>query len=205
MIATKPLASHVAALLAFVLPAALATTGCGKEYVRGADDPSIDAHAMSTGLDKDDIQRMLSENLNNLRNAPVMNEWRAHSGKDRIAIFPFQNDTSEHIDSPLAAALSETETWLIDSQVATVISRERQSQMIAEVEGHQNPVFNPSKVTTYGKQLGAQYFVTGKVQATDERDRGSRRVQYWLFMQVIEIETSAIKWQHKAYVTKALM
>jgi len=29
--------------------------GCGKEYVRGSQDPSIDNAAMSTGLDKDDI------------------------------------------------------------------------------------------------------------------------------------------------------
>ena len=199
--------SSLASLITVVLAmgSSLALAGCGKEYVRGADDPSIDAHAMSTGLDKDDIQRMLSENLNNLRAATIMNEWRTHQGKDRVAIFPFMNETSEHIDSPLSAALSETETWLVDAQVATVISRERQAQMIAEVEGHTNAVFNPSKVATYGKQLGAQYFITGKVQATDERDRGSRRVQYWLFMQVIEVETSAIKWQHKSYVTKALM
>ena len=84
----------------------------------------------------------------------------------------------------------------------TVISRERQNQMIAEVEGGQNPVFNPANVARYGKQLGAKYFITGKVSAADERTRDARRVQYFFFMQVIEVETSAIRWQHKAYVTK---
>ena len=54
-----------------LLAIGLATSGCGKEYVRGSQDPSIDNAAMSTGIDKDDIQRMLSENLNNLRTAPV--------------------------------------------------------------------------------------------------------------------------------------
>ena len=184
---------------------ALAGTGCGgKEYVRGSQDPSIDNPAMSTGIDKDDIQRMLSENLNNLRVAPIMEQWRSDRGKDSVAVFPFQNETTEHIDSQLSAILSEAETWLVDSGVVTVISRERQNQMIAEVEGQQHPVFNPSHAAQYGKQLGAKYFITGKVSGNDERSEDMRRVQYFLFMQVIEIETSAIRWQHKAYITKAI-
>jgi len=43
-----------------------------------------------------------------------------------------------------------------------------------------------------------------KIAAADERTAGARRVQYFLFMQVIEVSTGAIRWQHKAYVTKAL-
>ena len=192
--------------LALALPlllSALATTSCGgKEYVRGSQDPSIDNAAMSTGIDKDDIQRMLSENLNNLRTAPVMDQWRQDRGKDTVAVFPFQNETTEHIEPQLSAILSEAETWLVDAGTVTVISRERQNQMIAEVEGNQNPVFNPAHIAQYGKQLGTKYFITGKVAASDERTADARRVQYFFFMQVIEVETSAIKWQHKAYVTK---
>lgn len=180
-------------------------TGCGgKEVVRGSNDPSIDSHALSTGLDKDDVQRALSETLNNLRSSPIMNEWRSTNPPPTVAVFPFQNSTDEHIDSMLDAMLSETETWLVDSGTVSVISRERQNQMIREVEGQQNPVFNPAKAATYGKQLGAKYFITGKVSASDERSDDMRRVQYFIFLQVIEVETSAIKWQRKTYVTKAI-
>jgi TolB-like protein len=187
---------------ALILPLALSPVACGKEYVRDTNDPTIDNAAMSTGLDKDDVQRMLKENLNNLRAAPIMDLWRTNHGKDTVAIFPFQNSTSEHIDSALEAVLSEAETWLVEAGTVTMISRERQNQMIAEVEGSRNPVFNPAHVAQYGRQLGAKYFITGKVMASDERTENARRVQYFMFMQVIEIETSAIRWQHKAYVTK---
>jgi hypothetical protein len=190
------------ALLASV--AVAAAGGCSKEYVRGSNEPSVDNPAMSTGLDKDDIQRMLSECLNNLRAAPIMDLWRTGRGQDTVAVFPFQNETSEHIDSQLQAVLSEAETWLVQSATVTVISRDRQNQMIAEVEGTRHAVFNPAHVAQYGRQLGAKYFITGKAQAADERTDDARRVQYFLFMQVIEVETSAIRWQHKAYVTKAI-
>lgn len=190
-------------VLAFAVAAlSVSTMGCGKEYVRGSNDPTIDNPAMSTGLDKEDIQKMLSENLNHLRNSPVMEVWRGNRGKDTVAIFPFQNATSEHIDSQLAAALSETETWMVESGVVTVISRERQREMIAEVEGQQNAVFNPANVAKYGRQMGAKYIITGKAQAADERTDDARRVQYFLFMQVVEVETSVVRWQHKSYVTK---
>jgi hypothetical protein len=192
--------------LAALVPAiALSALGCGgKEVVRGSNDPSIESHALSTGLDKEDIQRALSETLNNLRAAPIMNEWRSTHPPPTVAVFPFQNNTSEHIDSMLDAMLSETETWLVESGTVSVISRERQNQMIREVEGQQNPVFNPAKAATYGRQLGAKYFITGKVSAADERNDDMRRVQYFVFMQVIEVDTSAIKWQRKTYVTKAI-
>lgn len=192
-------------LLFPVVTVALACAGCGsKEVVRGSNDPSVDSHALSTGLDKDDVQRALSETLNNLRSSPIMNEWRSTNPPPNVAVFPFQNNTSEHIDSMLDAMLSETETWLVEAGTVSVISRERQNQMIREVEGQQNPVFNPAKAATYGKQLGAKYFITGKVSASDERSDDMRRVQYFIFMQVIEVETSAIKWQRKTYVTKAI-
>ncbi len=184
--------------------AGLALAGCAsrKEYVRNSQDPSIDAPAMSTGLDKQDIQRALSECLNSMRTAPIMSQWRATNPRAVVTVFPVLNQTTEHIEPQLDAMLSETEQWLVDSQTVTVISRERQHQMVAEVEGQRNPVFNPAHAAQYGRQLGAKYYITGKVQTSDERTEDQRRVQYFLFMQVIDVETSAISWQHKAYVTK---
>jgi PBP1b-binding outer membrane lipoprotein LpoB len=187
-----------------VIAACVLALGCGKEVVRGADDPSIDAHALSTGLDKEDIQRACKQVLDKMRVAPVMNEWRTTNPAPVIAVFPFQNSTSEHIDSMLDTILSETETWILESNVATVVARDRQNQMIREVEGQQNPVFNPAHAAKYGKQLGAKYFVTGKISAADERNDDMRRVQYFLYMQVIEIETSVIKFQGKSEITKAV-
>jgi len=200
-----PLAAAAAAAAAALF---LLGTGCaGKEYVRGADDPSIDRPAMGTGLDKDDIQATLKTLLNQMRVSPIMDEWRTKAGQsDRqtVAIAPFLNDTSEHIDSQLNAMLGETETWLVNSSVVRVVSQERQADMIRQVEGAQHPIFDPRHIPQYGRQLGVKYYITGKVGASDERTEDARRVQYFLFMQIIDTETSEIRWQQKAYVTKAI-
>ncbi len=184
---------------------ALAASACGgKEVVRGADDPSVDAHALSTGLDKEDMKRALRDTLNKLRVSPVMNDWRTANPQPVVAIFPFQNTTSEHIDSSLDTILSEAETWLLEANTVRVVSRQRQGEMIREVEGQQSAVFNPAHVAKYGKQLGAKYFITGKVSGNDERSEDMRRVQYFLYMQVIDVETSEIRFQGKTEITKAI-
>ena len=196
----------------FVAVLALAAplvAGCAnKEYVRGSDQPGIDQPAMSTGLDKDDIQRSLHKLLDQMRAAPIMDEWRIKAGQnDRqtVAIAPFLNETSEHIDPQLDAMLSETETWLVNSGIVRVISSERQGDMIRQVEGAQHPVFDPRHIPQYGKQLGVKFYITGKVGSSDERTDDARRVQYFIFMQVIDTETSEIRWQQKTYITKAVL
>jgi penicillin-binding protein activator len=202
----SPLVSRAGLALTSAL--AISAGGCAhREYVRGADDPSVDEPAMSTSLDKDDVERTLEKLLNEMREAPIMVEWRDKAGQgDRttVAIAPFFNETSEHIDSQLDSMLGETETWLVNSQIVRVVSQERQSEMIRQVEGATHPVFDPSHIPQYGKQLGVKFYVTGKVGAADERTRHERRVQYFIFMQVLDAETSEIRWQQKAYVTKAL-
>ncbi|HEY8076446.1 MAG TPA: penicillin-binding protein activator LpoB [Labilithrix sp.] len=192
-------------LLGFAASLAFVSAGCGgPEVVRGANDPSIDAHALSTGLDKDDIQRALKETLNHLRAAAVMNEWRTTNPKPNVAILPFKNSTDEHIDSSLDAMLGEAEEWLVESQVVNVVSHERQREMIGEVRAQQSGDFDPATISKLGHQLGVKYFVTGKVSGNDERTEDMRRVQYYLQLQVIEADTSLIKFQKKAYVTKAI-
>lgn len=196
-----PLAASLASI-AFAL-----TAGCAShEVVRGSDEPGIDRPAMSTGLDKDDIERTLQTLLGQLRTAPIMDEWRMRAGQhdmQTVAIAPFANETSEHIEPQLDAMLSETETWLVNANLVHVIDQSRQADMIRQVEGAQHPVFDPRHIPQYGKQLGVKFYVTGKIGSADERTEDARRVQYFIFMQVIDVETSEIRWQQKAYVTKA--
>ena len=47
--------------------------------------------------------------------------------------------------------------------------------------------------TTLVDGLGVRYVVTGKVFSSDERQDKERRVQYFMFIQVLEVETSHFK------------
>ena len=178
--------------------------GCGPKAVRGSDVEGLDNEAMSTGLDKRDLERLLRENMNALEKAPVLKRW-ATENKPAIAVIPLRNETSEHIEGSLDALISDIETVLVNAGHVRVISMEQQPKLVEEVRRQYSGAFDQSQITTWGKQIGARYVVTGKVYSADERQSGERRVQYFMFIQVLDIQTGEILFQHKSAVTKALI
>jgi len=177
-------------------------------YVRGEDVPELDEYAMSTGFDKRDLEKLFDDNTKSLMESGAMQRWKTAAGGSKeptIAILPVRNETSEHIDSQLQALLSKFETKLINSGFVTVVSHENQRALVEELKTQQSAAFDAGKVARLGRQLGVQYFITGKVYDSAERSGNERRVQYFMFMQVLEVETGAIRWQNEANLTKGLI
>jgi len=184
---------------------ALASVGCSRpKAVRGDDVEGLDDQAMGTGLDRRDLQKLLHENMTALDSSAVVKRWDKEE-MPQLAVLPFKNETSEHIDSALDALISDVETTLINAGHVSVISLENQQSLVAEIKRQQGDAFDQGKAAAYGRQLGVKYIITGKVFTTDEKFDSERRVQYYLFMQVLEVETGQILFQNKAALTKAIL
>jgi len=184
--------------------------GCsGPTAVRGGhgtENPHLDDAAMSTGLDRRDLEYMLQQNLDKLFASRSWSSFRNSKDAPVVAIWPIRNDTSEHIENQLNTLLATLESKLVESGDVAVVSRERQREMAQEVGlQNTNAVYDPATVARLSKQVGAQYYLTGKIQAVDERAHGERRVQYTLTLQLIEVETSIIHFQHTSVRTKAIV
>ncbi len=204
---------HVAKLQVVVgFTSALLVSACGggKSYqaVRGSQSPGLDTAAYSTTLDRYDLQQALHENLVKLWASPVTKQWQAENknGKKPTAgVMPMRNETSEHIEGSLDALISDIETEMVNSSLFRVVSLENQPKLIAQVRSQQDAVFDASNVAAFGKQLGVKYIITGKVFTVDERAVDSRRVQYFMFMQAVDVATSEILFQNKVAITKAIV
>jgi TolB-like protein len=179
--------------------------GCGgPKAVRGEDVAGLDDQAMSTGLDKRDLQKLLHQNMDALQASAVVKRWEGEN-RPTVAVMPIRNETSEHIDGELQALISDVETILVNAGHVRVVSLERQPQIMDEVRKQYSDGFDPAAISRWGKQVGARYFFTGKVFTSDERMSGERRVQYYLFTQVLDAETSDILFQFKSSLTKAIV
>jgi penicillin-binding protein activator len=179
--------------------------GCSQpKAVRGDDVEGLDDQAMSTGLDRRDLQKLLAENMSAMETSAVVKRWEGEN-QPTLSVLPFRNETSEHIDSSLDALISDVETTLINGGHVRVISIEQQGGLMAEIKKQQGDGFDQGQTAAWGRQLGAKYIITGKVFTTDEMMNDERRVQYYLFMQVLEVETGQILFQNKAAVTKAIL
>jgi penicillin-binding protein activator len=183
----------------------LALSSCGPTYVRGSEDPELDNYAMSTGLDKKDLEDLFDKNLTSLMESAVIAKWKVEPEPPVIALFPIANETSEHVSDQLSALASKFETKLINGGFVTMVDHARQNELIAEIQRQQSGAFDESQTASVGKQLGAKYFLTGKVYDSAEKTDKQRRVQYFLFMKIVDVETGAIRWQNEANLTKGLV
>ena len=161
---------------------------------------------MGTGLDRVDLQKMLRENLDVLNNSQAFKQW-ASEDRPPVSVLPIRNETSEHIDSALGALITEIESQLINRAPVRVISLESQQDLLKEIQRQQHSQggFDQSQVASWGKQLGARYLISGKVFSTEERSEKARRVQYYLFIRVLSVETGEVLFQNQAAVTKAII
>lgn len=192
-------------ILALALLFALTTAGCGPKYVRDTDEKGLDNPAMSTGLDRKDLERLLDENMASMLESAVVKNWAENGQPPVVAIFPIANETSEHVSGQLKALLSKIETKLVNGGLAQVVSQETQDALIDQIQKQQGGAFDQARAAAVGKQLGARYYVTGKVYDAAERTSDGRRVQYFLFMQILDVESGTIRWQNEAELTKALV
>jgi len=200
--------SPVASALAGIAAAVLVFAGCAPKATRGGEGtarPDLDRPAMSVTLDRDDITYLVADYLEKLEASPFWQQAiKGASQAPIVAIWPIQNATTQHLDDQMLTLLSSIETSLVNTGAVRVVARTRQEELAREIGVQQDRIFDATSAQRLGRQLGAQYFFTGKITSVDERLSNKRRVQYTLFMQVIEIETGLIRFQNEVARSKAL-
>jgi len=186
---------------------AAAVAACAPVVSRGGPgtlNPGLDEAPLSTKLDKKDLDYLVEQNLSALYASAFWTGEVTGSGRPFVTIFPIRNATSQHVDDEMATLLSSIETSLVNSGAVNVVSRENQTAMLAEIDYQNGAGMDAATAAKVGRQLNAKYYITGKLGAVDERLKRTRRVQYSLFIQVIDVETSLIKFQYESIRSKAV-
>lgn len=182
--------------------------GCAPQAMRGGpgtENPELDRPAMSTTLDRDDITYMVADYLERLEASAFWQSSIVGGGSQPVvAIWPIQNATTQHLDDQMLTLLSSIETALVNTGHVSVVDRSRQAELAREIGIQQGAIYDPASAQRLGRQLGARYFFTGKITSVDEKLSNLRRVQYSLFLQVLEVETGLIKFQNEVTRTKAV-
>ena len=183
-------------------------SGCAATAMRGgegAENPNLHRPAMSVGLDRDDITYLVADYLKSLEASPFWQQTIEGAAKPpTVAIWPIQNATTQHLDDQMLTLLSSIETSLVNTNRVRVVDRSSQEALAREIGVQQGPMYDPSTAQRMGRQLGVQYFFTGKITSVHERLNNVRRVQYSLFLQVVEIETGLIRFQNEVSRSKAV-
>ena len=175
-------------------------------YVRGADMPGLDDPAMSTRLDRRDLEQLLHENMASFTSSRFYARQSVSAEEPpTMAIMPMENWTTEHVEPQLHALIGMMETQLVQTGNFRMIASALRDTLLDELYLQQGEEFDASRAVPLGRQLGVHYFLTGRVVDNSERTANARRVQYFMFMQCISVETGEIVWQNQAELSKGLV
>ena len=185
------------------LLAAALLAGCsGPEFTRASEDPEIEDPALSTRLDRKDLDLAVSAWVDELSRSAFVKELPPR--KPSIAILVIENATSEHISGALEALLSSAETLLVQSGLFSVVDNTTlmRDAVLAERLRDAGDAVDPATAAALGKEYGIEYFVSGRVWDTAEKTDDVRRVQYHLFLRVTDVATLRVMHQTQVDVTK---
>lgn len=183
-------------------------TACAPQATRGGAGtarPDMDAAALGVGLDREDINYLVAQNLASLEGSRFwMGEIVPARTPPIVAIWPIENRTTQHLEDQMVTLLSSIETTFVNSGEVRVVARNEQENLADEIRRQSGSMFDPRTAQRAGRQLGAQYFVTGRITSVDEKLSDIRRLQYSLFLQVLEVETGLVRWQNEVTRSKQL-
>ena len=185
-------------LFAVLTALALLAAGCGgTSYSRASDDPSIEEEALSTRLDRVDLELALDKWMQSFESSPFVGELAGET--PNIAILRISNDTSEHVSGALQNLLNAVETRLVKMNTWNVIDNSALSSdaVMAERIRDLSDSVDDATIAALGKEYGIHYFINGRVGDTAEKTDDKRRVQYYLFLRVTDVATKRIVFQEQ--------
>jgi TolB-like protein len=195
------------ALIGLAASLLIGSLACAPRAMRGGEgtaNPDLDAPALSVTIDREDINYLVADYLKRLEASKFWQKVESARRPPLVAIWPILNASSQHIDDQMLTLLSSIETALVNTGSVRVVARSSQEALAREVGMQHGAAFDPATARSLGRQLGAQYYFTGKVTSVDEKLQKLRRVQYSLFLQVLEVETGLIEFQNEVTRSKAV-
>jgi len=139
-----------------------------------------------------------------LSSARVDQEIRARKNKPVVIVGRFKNESGEQIDTAIITAIMETVIFN-SGKMDFVAAGDTRADIRAERQEQQG---NASEETTaaLGKEIGANYMLTGSVRIIVDREENKSVRTYFVSAELTNIETNARIWLgHNNEITKVVI
>ena len=149
-----------------------------------------------------DSRLMAEEMTKDIVSRPWIDDFRRSNGrKPTIIPFGVKNRTTEHINTQ--TFVKDLERALINSGRVRVVSSREQRSEIRKERADQQSGFTKSP-TAIGKELGADFVLTGVLNSITDRSEGEEVIFYQGNMELISVETNEKVWIGDKKIKKLL-
>ena len=165
--------------------------GCtAKQVTRVGTDTTIDL----SGRWNDADSRMVAEEMiGDCLNHPWLNDHGMREGKKPVVIVGgIRNKSMEHI--PVATFISDIEREFINSGKVRPVSGSNERGALRGERADQAEFAALETVKRMGRELGADYMMTGEINTIEDREGGDQVVFYQTDLTLTNIETNEKIW-----------
>ena len=167
-------------------------SGCGasKQVTRVDADTTID---LSGRWNDTDSRMVADEIIGDCLNHPWINDHGISAGgKPIVIVGGIRNKSMEHI--PVATFVSDIERAFINSGKVRTVSSSSERGEIREERADQGEFAAIETIKRMGRELGADYMMTGEINTIEDREGGDKVVFYQTDLTLTNVETNEKIW-----------
>jgi uncharacterized protein (TIGR02722 family) len=179
---------------------ALLQFGCAQKrvYTKGKYIDPEEVHLLSDKFVESDLQLIADRLTENLLSSDLMLKEKR---KPAVIISLFTNGTDEHID--VLSLTNKMRTQLHKSQRFVFLNERLRKELAKEYEYQASGYVNPETAKMKGKQIGADWMISGHISSIRQPVGRKEIVYYKTTLEVTDIETSEIIWTEEVEIKKA--
>ena len=190
------------ALFLFICMGIQANTSCTTSMQGSYSDP-MKAEIVDDRWNETDARTTAEKLINSMISKPWLGNFKAaNSGtKPVVVISDMENRTDEHIDTE---ALGEAiRNAVINSNKVRFVDAKGRSNILKEIQYQtESGMVSASSAKQRGKQIGADFMVTGAISSQVHQQGGLKTVTYQTVLQLTSFETAEIVWSEKHNIKK---
>ncbi len=178
-------------------------TSCGsREFTQGKYDDLKEDRLLDDKFNESDMRRIADTMVTSLTGSTVANEWKK---PPVVLVTLVKNRTEEHID--MKSITDKIRVALIKSGKFRFTDKEVRNEIGDELAyQNQSGYVDPETARQKGKQIGANYFLTGEITSRVQEVGSKKYVYYKTTLNLVNIQTGILEWtdenELRKYYTK---
>lgn len=178
---------------------AFLVSACGsKQFTRGEYDDMSQDRLLDDKFNETDMRLIAERMVESLTGSRVITELRK---PPVVLVTLMKNRTQEHID--MKALTDKVRTQLIKSGRFRFTAKENRGELAEELQyQNQSGYVDPATARRQGKQIGADFFLTGEITDRVQEVGDKKYVYYKANFNLVSIQTGIIEWADEKEIRK---
>lgn len=190
---------RTARIMACVAVVLLVVLGCSKRQVTRIDTDTV---TDLSGRWNDTDSRLVSQEM--ITDCLSAN-WKSNHREDRgskptVIVGMIQNKSSEHI--AVETFIGDIERAFVNSAEVAVVAGSEEREQIREERADQQTYSSDETVKKWGRELGADYVMTGTISSITDQEGGEKVVFYQIDLTLIDLENNTKVWLGQKKIKK---